>query len=302
MAATQLVFTQQPAATTTAGSPISPAVTVAVEDANGNVETGDNATTVSLAIGTNPGGGTLTGGAAETVAAGVATFSGLSVNKTGTGYTLIASSTPSYTGATSTAFTITPGAATQLVFVQQPAASTTAGAAISPAVTVAVEDANGNVETSDNATTVNLAIGTNPGGGTLAGGAAVAVSAGVATFSNLSIQQTGTGYTLSASSTPSHTTATSTAFNITVGAATQLVFVHGPTTAAAGSAISPAVTVAVEDANGNVETSDSSTRSPWPSGPTPAEAPSPAGRPPRWRPGWRPSRGSRSTRPARATR
>ena len=73
---------------------MTPAVTVAVEDANGNVETSDNATTVSLAIGTNPGGGTLTGGSAVTVAAGIATFSGLSINKTGTGYTLTASSTP----------------------------------------------------------------------------------------------------------------------------------------------------------------------------------------------------------------
>ena len=82
-------------------------MTVAVEDANGNVETADNATTVSLAIGTNPGGGTLTGGSAVTVASGIATFSGLSINKAGTGYTLTASSTPSYTAATSAAFNIT---------------------------------------------------------------------------------------------------------------------------------------------------------------------------------------------------
>ena len=43
---------------------MTPAVTVAVEDANGNVETGDNGTTVALAFGTNAGGGTLTGGSA----------------------------------------------------------------------------------------------------------------------------------------------------------------------------------------------------------------------------------------------
>ena len=84
---THLVFTQDPTSTA-AGSTISPAVTVAVEDANGNVETGDNTTLVSLAIGTNPGGGTLTGGRSVAVISGVATFSGLSINKTGTGYTL----------------------------------------------------------------------------------------------------------------------------------------------------------------------------------------------------------------------
>ena len=93
-----------------AGATISPAVTVAVEDANGNVETTDNATTVSLAIGTNPAGGTLTGGSAVTVSAGIANFSGLSINDAGTGYTLTASSTPSYTAATSAAFNITAGA------------------------------------------------------------------------------------------------------------------------------------------------------------------------------------------------
>jgi hypothetical protein len=61
---------------------------------------------VSLAIGTNPAGGTLSGGSAVTVASGIATFSGLSIDTAGTGYTLTASSTPSYTAATSAAFNI----------------------------------------------------------------------------------------------------------------------------------------------------------------------------------------------------
>ena len=104
---------------------------------------------------------------------------------------------------------------------------------------MAVEDANGNVETSDNATTVSLVIGTNPGGGTLTGGSAVTVSAGVATFSGLSIDQIGAGYTLTASSTPSYTTATSTAFTITPGLANHLAFVQGPTNAVAGSSHLP---------------------------------------------------------------
>jgi outer membrane protein assembly factor BamB len=244
---------------TAAGAAVSPAVTVAVEDASGNVETGDNATTISLAIGTNPSGGTLTGGAAVTVVAGVATFAGLSINKTGTGYTLTASSTPSYTAATSAAFTITPGAAAKLAFVQGPS-NAAAGAAISPAVTVAVQDANGNVETGDNATKVSLAIGTNPAGGTLSGGGAVTVAAGVATFAGLSVNTAGTGYTLTASSTPANTGATSAAFTITgVGAPAKLAFVQGPSSATTGSTITPAVTVAVEDASGNVETSDNAT-------------------------------------------
>ena len=104
----KLAFVQGPS-NTTAGAVITPAVKVAVEDANGNVETSDNATKVSLAIATNPAGGTLSGGAAVTVASGIATFPGLSIDKAGNGYTLAASSTPAYTGATSTAFNVVPG-------------------------------------------------------------------------------------------------------------------------------------------------------------------------------------------------
>ena len=219
----KLAFVQGPS-NTTAGVAMTPAVKVAVEDANGNVETSDNATKVSLAIATNPGGGTLSGGAAVTVASGIATFPGLSIDKVGTGYTLAASSTPSYTGATSTAFNVAPGLGppSKLAFVQGPS-NTTAGVAMTPAVKVAVEDANGNVETSDNATKVSLAIATNPGGGTLSGGAAVTVASGIATFPGLSIDKVGTGYTLAASSTPSYTGATSTAFNVGPGTPPGLV-------------------------------------------------------------------------------
>src|SRR5205807_6233587 len=239
-------------------SSISLAVTVAVEDSNGNVEAGDNTTQISLAIANNPGGGSLSGGSPLTVTAGVATFSNMSVNKVGTGYSLTATSAPADTAATSTAFNITPGAPSKLAFVQQPQ-NTAAGSAITPAVTVAVEDTNGNIETGDNSTTVTLSLANNPGGATLSGGSAATVSAGLATFSSLAVDVTGIGYTLGASSTPAQATATSSAFTITPGTASKLAFVQGPTTVQAASAISPAVTVAVEDANGNVETGNNTT-------------------------------------------
>ena len=197
---------------------MTPPVKVAVEDANGNVETSDNATQVSLAIATNPAGGTLSGGSAVTVASGIATFPGLSIDTAGSGYTLKASSTPSYTTATSAAFNVTGGigAPFKLAFVQGPSVAAV-GATMTPPVKVAVEDANGNVETSDNATQVSLAIATNPAGGTLSGGSAVTVASGIATFPGLSIDTAGSGYTLKASSNPSYTTATSAAFDITNG-------------------------------------------------------------------------------------
>jgi hypothetical protein len=88
---------------------------------------------------------------------------------------------------------------------------------ITPAVTVAVENAGGNVVTTDNSTQVTLAItsGTGTTGAVLSGTKTVTVAAGVATFSNLNINLVGTGYTLTASSSPSYTAATSSGFNIT---------------------------------------------------------------------------------------
>jgi hypothetical protein len=278
--ATQLVFLQPPS-NTSAGATITPAVTVAVEDANGNIETTDNATQVSLAIGTNPASGTLTGGGPPpvTVASGIATFSGLSINKAGTGYTLTASS-GSLTSATSGTFNITPGTATKLAYLQSPS-NTAAGATITPAVTVAVEDANGNIETTDNATQVSLAIGTNPASGTLTGGGPppVTVASGIATFSGLSINKVGTGYTLTATAS-SYSPATSAAFNITLGAATKLAFLQGPSNAVAGANITPAVKVAVEDANGNIETTDNATQVSLAIGTNPASGTLTGGGPP----------------------
>src|SRR5207249_4248148 len=133
---------------------------------------------------------------------------------------------------TSTAFNITAGTATQLVFSVQPS-TTSAGAAITPAVEGTAVDASNNTATGFTGN-VTLAIGTNPSGGALSGTATHAASGGVATFAGLSIDKAGTGYTLTATGAGS---ATSTAFNITAGTATQLVFSVQPSTTSAGAAI-----------------------------------------------------------------
>src|SRR5205814_6850741 len=111
--------------------------------------------------------------------AGVATFANLSIDKAGTGYTLTATGAGS---ATSTAFNITAGTATQLVFSVQPS-TTSAGAAITPAVQVTALDASNNTATGLTGN-VTVAIGKNPSGGTLAGNATVSASAGAATVAN----------------------------------------------------------------------------------------------------------------------
>jgi hypothetical protein len=60
---------------------------------------------------------------------------------------------------------------------------------------------------------VTIAIANNPAGGTLFGTISLAAAGGIATFSDLSIDQVGTGYTLQATAS-GLTSATSTAFDI----------------------------------------------------------------------------------------
>jgi thiamine biosynthesis lipoprotein ApbE len=247
-AAARLAFDQQPT-DAAAGAVIDPAVTVRIEDALGNLVASD--AMVTLALGANPGMGALSGVVSVAAVSGIATFSDLSIDQIGTGYTLVASAGV-LSGASSAAFDITVGAAARLAFGQQPT-NAAVGAAITPAVTVRIEDGLGNLVPSG--ATVTLALGTNPGSGTLAGTLTAAAVDGIATFSDLSIDQIGTGYTLVASAGVL-SGATSDTFDITVGAATRLAFDQQPTNAAVGAAITPAVTVRIEDALGNLVASD----------------------------------------------
>jgi hypothetical protein len=63
-------------------------VIVEVVDAFGNVVTGDNSDSITLSIGNNPAGGTLSGTLTVTVVNGVATSSDPSIDLAGAGYTL----------------------------------------------------------------------------------------------------------------------------------------------------------------------------------------------------------------------
>src|SRR5207249_1397583 len=238
--AAKLVFTVQPS-NTAAGAAITPAVQVTAQDALGNTASGFTGTG-TVALGTNPTGATLAGTTTVTAAGGVATFGTLSVDKVGTGYTLAATA-PGLSGATSSAFTVTVGAATQFVFSVQPSA-TAAGAAITPAVKVTALDAGGNVATGF-AGSVAVALGTNPSGGTLAGTTTVPAVSGVASFGSRSLNKVGSGETVPAAAPfqPALTGATSTPFDISPGQAAQLLFTVQPAGTTAGAVITPAVRV-----------------------------------------------------------
>ena len=179
---------------------------------------------------------------------GEATFNDISIDKIGSGYTLDATAT-GLTMATSASFDITVGAPAQLVYSVEPT-NAVSTVAVSPAIKIQVQDAGGNLVTTAT-DSITLAINNNPGSGTLSGTFTVAAVSGEATFNDISIDKIGSGYTLDATAS-GLSTATSASFDITLGAAAQLVYSVGPTNAVSTVAISPAIKVQVQDAGGNL--------------------------------------------------
>ena len=127
-----------------------------------------------------------------TASKGVAAFSGMTLTTASSGYTLQVSSSGLSSAATS-AITVTPAAATQVVITQQPPASVLVNTGFG--LQAAIEDAYGNVETSAG-NTVKVALDNNPTRAKLGGTLSVNASKGVARFSGLTINKVGSGYTL----------------------------------------------------------------------------------------------------------
>jgi hypothetical protein len=249
--AAQLSFSVQPSASS-GGVAITPAVEVTALDQLGNVATGFTGN-VAMAIGTNPSGGALSGTKSVAAVAGVASFSNLKIDLAGIGYTLAASATGP-TGATSALFDVAVGVAAKLAFSVAPV-NTGAGAAITPAVQVTVQDAAGNtVPTFAGSVGIAIASGTGTSGATLRGTTTVGTVGGIATFSTLSIDKSGNNYKLTATST-GLTSVTSGNFNIAFGPAVKLGFtVQPPATVVAGVSMSPTIRVAAQDSMGNTVT------------------------------------------------
>jgi Bacterial Ig-like domain (group 1)/Invasin, domain 3/Bacterial Ig-like domain (group 2)/Calcineurin-like phosphoesterase len=249
--AVRLSFTGQPTAIT-AGVVITPAITVTALDVAGNTAT-DFSGAVTIALAANPGGATLSGTTTVPAAAGITTFSDLTIDKSGAGYTLVATS-GSLSTATSAALTISAGVATQLAFTTQPAGAppAAAGASLTPPVVVVARDAFGNLATGYSGT-ITVSLGANPAGGTLSGTTSHGAVSGAASFADLSLDKSGTGYTLVASA-PTLTGATSNPFAIVPGSvsATQSTIAVAPGAIPASAGASRAtVTVTARDAFGN---------------------------------------------------
>jgi adhesin/invasin len=243
--ASALHVSQQPSPTATAGAVFAQQPRVAVMDAYGNVITSDNSTSVH-AQAVDGTGGTLNGTVNVTVAGGVATFTNLSYTKAET--IRLAFSSGSLTTDTSNAIAVSAGGATQLVLTRQPSSTAVAGQNFSTQPRVAVEDAQGNVITTDNSTVIQASVvgGT---GGTLRGTTGLTAVNGVVTFTDLNytkmetIRLRFTGGSL--------TSDTSIAIVVNHGTPTTMTYVSGNNqTAPISTSLSPMV-VNIVDAFGN---------------------------------------------------
>jgi streptogramin lyase len=222
-------------------------LSVAAENASGAVVTTFTGS-VSIAIANNPSGATLSGMLTATLNAGLATFSGLALDKPGTGYTLSVSGS-GLSATTTGSINVTPGLAVRLAVTQQPPASVSAGEVFG--LTVAAEDSTGNVDPNF-AGTLQVALDSNPGGASLSGILTVTASNGFASFTNLDITKPGAGYTLEIRDQAGLLTpAVTQPFTVTGAVVSKLAFVMAPASVVtAGSLI--VAQVAAEDSAGNI--------------------------------------------------
>ena len=184
--ASALAFSAQPASVI-AGAAASPSFAVKVKTAGGATIVGDSST-VTLSILSGPAGGKLSGTFSAKANHGIAAFPNLRLTKAGT-YRLKATD-GKLAAASSASFKLVAAKPAKLAFIQQPPAGKVAKA-LSPAVTVAVQDNYGNVVASDHST-IKLSIDAGPAGAILSGVVSAADISGIAVFSNLRLSEAGT--------------------------------------------------------------------------------------------------------------
>lgn len=244
-AATKLVITTQPSSTVASGARLAVQPVVKIEDSGGNVITSNYSSVVA----------TITSSAYSvsygtvSAVAGVATYTNLALNAPIGTYTLTFTDNP-LSSAVSASVSVSSAAATKLVITTQPSPTVASGVALAQVPVVKVEDANGNVVTSDSSVVVARI---TAGGVSVSANAQTAVG-GVATFYGLALNALAGTYTLTFSD-GTLTTATSTNITVYVGPASKLVITTEPSTLAQnGAALATQPVVAVEDSGGNIVT------------------------------------------------
>ena len=213
-AASKLVYTLLPPASTVAGATLTPFTVQVADQFNNSIATNGVLITMSLTNGIFASGTTSSNSDVN----GSATFTNLVITAAGNN-TLIASAT----GLTSanTALVILP-TAYAITFQQDAPSPATAGVTFSPPVAVRIADQYSNV-LSNATVTLNLLGGGAPGGSTVR---TTAVN-GVASFTNLFINTAGTNYALVANSVNS-LSVTGATFTVNTASASKLVFTSVP--------------------------------------------------------------------------
>jgi hypothetical protein len=186
-------------------------VIIGVIDDRGNLVQGPTPTITLKLSGTST---PLLGTTSAVAVAGLANFSDLSVQKSGT-YMLVATS-PGLDSATAT-FAVLSGACTKLIFTTQPVGAKM-GTAM-PTFALACADQYGNPPSipPGGGMTVSHALGANPGAATLSGTLVKSGFAAIVQFNDIALDKAASGYTFVATSPdrPTLTAATSASFVIT---------------------------------------------------------------------------------------
>lgn len=185
----------------------------------------------------------------ETATGGTATFSNVYLETAGTACTLSASDNMGDTAASTSAFTVTPGAAYELGFTTAPPTSAQADSALTT-FRVSSEDKYGNATGSG---TDNITIDSSC---SLGGTVTEPEVAGVATFSALTINSVGTCYLTAndVSNTGIAPVTTGTPVTVSGGTPTHLAFkIAPPATELSLNTALTSFEVAVEDVNNNID-------------------------------------------------
>src|SRR5438132_1708445 len=241
----------------TAGTAFS--ITITAQDINNNTVTSFDSNGNKVMLTST---GTLTGAPITTApfTSGVLTQSVTITNTTNTGFTIKAAGVGGIAGVTGTSnsFNVVAGAANKLALSGSTADLTSGNTRV---LTATIQDAGGNTITTGADSTLSVTFARTSGTGTVTGLGSSAALAGVATLTvtgnvagsvTITASATGSGGALAAG------TGNPIAFNVVAGTASKLALVQQPTTSTAGQTISPAVTVQIQDGNGNLTPSTAS--------------------------------------------
>jgi hypothetical protein len=251
-AADRLAIGTQPVGGNATGDNLATQPVIRVMDAFGNLV--ENSTvTVTAAIATGDGQGTLTG-TTKAAVGGLATFTALNLTGTPTENYSFTFSSGSLTAITSNTVQLTHAAASQLVWITQPVGGNATGDNLAGQPVLQLRDRFGNRVTSDSSSVITASVASGVGA-TLSNVTATA-NAGVVSFTNLQLVGTpGVAYKLKFT-TAAITSADSDSISVTNNVATQLVVSTPASGARAGIAFTTQPVITLKDVYGNTVTTN----------------------------------------------